>query len=82
MKNGPLTQNVAQLVDGLPLGRNADDLPKRLNTDVARRLLAAAKVAGPRPAPFYTLALGSGARRRTLRPEVDGRRHDETESMS
>ena len=64
MKNGLITRNVAQLVEGLPkIERKPDDIAANvLDLDEARRLLAAAKAAGPRCAAFYALALDSGAR--------------------
>jgi integrase len=64
VKNGLVTRNVAQLVEGLPkIERTADDMAANvLNVAEARQLLAAAKAGGPRIAAFYALALDSGAR--------------------
>lgn len=64
VKNGMVVRNVVPLADGRPkIAHSADAIVANcLDVDEARRLLAAAKTAGPRAAAFYALALDSGAR--------------------
>jgi integrase len=64
-----VTRNVAALVIGKPQARRDYDRDVKQNcweADEARRLLAAAKAAGPQPAALFAVALDTGARKNEL----------------
>lgn len=65
---GLVQRNVASLVIGKPHRREGrDDVLRHCwEAEDARRFIAAAKELGPQPAAFYTLALGTGARKGEL----------------